>query len=329
MIQPVLDLIEGQQRFLLSGHTNPDGDCLGAQVALYHLLQARDKQVNILNPDPLPGNLARLLKDTPIRDYRTSQQLPEFDVVVLLDCAQLSRLGDLGERLRGMSPKIAVIDHHVGSENGDGEVCFVDSSAPATGAMVYEIYQALGLDISRLAAEGVFLSLVSDTGWFRYSNTDARTLALASDLVASGVRPDRMFDELYRRSDPRTVSFLSSSLDTHQFRLQGRLVVASLDKSAVERAGRIGFDTDQLLEPIRSVAGVEVAALFKELTSGAVKISLRATGDVDVQAIASVFGGGGHRKAAGATLQTSIREAITAVTEEVQKALAPLEAGDT
>ncbi len=329
MIQPFLDLIEGHQRFLLSGHTNPDGDCLGAEVALYHLLEAKGAQAHILNPDPLPGNLAGLLKDTPIRDYRTTQQLPEFDVVVLLDCAQLSRLGDLGERLRGMRPKIAVIDHHVGSENGDGDVCFVDSAAPATGAMVHDLYKALGIQLPRLAAEGVFLSLVSDTGWFRYSNTDARTLALASDLVAAGVRPDRVFDQLYRRCDPRTVGFLSSSLATHRFRLDGRLVLATLDKSAMERAGRIGFDTDQLLEPIRSVAGVEVAALFKELFSGEVKLSLRATGDVDVQAIASVFGGGGHRKAAGATLRTGLDESIAAVEQEVQKALAVLEARGT
>ena len=329
MIQPFLDLIEGHQRFLLSGHTNPDGDCLGAEVALYHLLEAKGAQAYILNPDPLPGNLAGLLKDTPIRDYRTTQQLPEFDVVVLLDCAQLSRLGGLGERLRGMRPKVAVIDHHVGSESGDGEVCFVDSAAPATGAMVHDLYKALGIELPRLAAEGVFLSLVSDTGWFRYSNTDARTLALAADLVAAGVRPDRVFDQLYRRCDPRTVGFLSSSLATHRFRLNGRLVLATLDKSAMERAGRIGFDTDQLLEPIRSVAGVEVAALFKELFSGEVKLSLRATGDVDVQAIASVFGGGGHRKAAGATLRTGLDESIAAVEQEVQKALAVLEARGT
>jgi phosphoesterase RecJ-like protein len=225
-----------------------------------------------------------------------------------------------------MSPRIAVIDHHVGSENGDGEVCFVDSAAPATGAMVYQIFQALGVEVSRVAAEAVFLSLVSDTGWFRYSNTDARTLALASDLVAAGVRPDRIFDELYRRSDPRTVAFLASALATHEFRLDGRFVVATLDKLATERASRIGFDTDQLLEPIRSVAGVEVAGLFKELYSGVVKLSLRATGDVDVQAIASVFGGGGHRKAAGATLQSSISDAIAAVDQQVGKALALLEA---
>jgi phosphoesterase RecJ-like protein len=326
LIQPFLDLIESQQRFLLSGHTNPDGDCLGAQVALYHLLKAVGAQCEILNPDPLPGNLARLLRETPIRSPRASQKLPEFDVLVLLDCAHLSRLGELGERLREIQPTIAVIDHHVGSENGDGEVCFVDSTAPATGAMVHDLYEAKGIEIPRLAAEGVFLSLVSDTGWFRYSNTDASTLALASKLVQAGVRPDHMFDELYRQCDPRTVAFLSSSLAKHQFRLNRRLVLATLDKSAMEQAGRIGFDTDQLLEPIRSVAGVEVAALFKELFSGDVKLSLRATGDVDVQAIASVFGGGGHRKAAGATLKMSVDESIKVVEEEVGKALAALEA---
>jgi bifunctional oligoribonuclease and PAP phosphatase NrnA len=321
LIQPFLDLIGSQRRFLLSGHTNPDGDCLGAQVALYHLLEAKGAQAHILNPDPLPGNLARLLKDTPISDYRSSQDLPDFDVLVLLDCAHLSRLGDLGQRLGEKKPKIAVIDHHVGSENGDGDVNLVDSDAPATGALVHDLYEALGMQPSRLAAEGVFLSLVSDTGWFRYSNTDARTLTLAAKLVGAGVRPDHVFDELYRRCDPRSVAFLSSALASHEFRLNQRFVLAKLDRSAMEQAGRIHFDTDQLLEPIRSVTGVEVAALFKELYSGDVKLSLRATGAVDVQAIASVFGGGGHRKAAGATLKMPMTECVDAVEREVSKAL--------
>lgn len=321
LIQPFLDLIEDHRRFLLSGHTNPDGDCLGAEVALYHLLKSRGKEAHILNPDPLPGNLARLLESTPIRDYRSTQEVPGFDVLVLLDCAQLSRLGDLGECLRKKQPRIAVIDHHVGSENGDGHVNLVDSNAPATGALVHDLYEALAIEPSRLAAEGVFLSLVSDTGWFRYSNTDARTLALAAKLVESGVEPDHVFDEIYRRCDPRSVAFLSSSLATHEFRLDGRFVLAKLDRSAMEQAGRIQFDTDQLLEPIRSVSGVEVAALFKELYSGDVKLSLRATGDVDVQAIASAFGGGGHRKAAGATLEMPMDECVAAVEREVAKAL--------
>jgi len=327
LIQPFLDLIENRERFLLSGHTNPDGDCLGAQVALYHLLKAKGREAHILNPDPLPGNLARLLKDTPIGDFRSNQNLPEFDVLVLLDCAHLARLGDLGECLRRRTPRpsIAVIDHHVGSENGDGDVNLVDADAPATGALVHGLYEALAMQPSRLAAEGVFLSLVADTGWFKYSNTDARTLSLAAKLVEDGVRPDRMFDELYRRCDPRTVAFLSSSLATHQFRLNGRLALVTLDRSAMEQAGRIQFDTDQLLDPIRSVNNVEVAALFKELYSGDVKLSLRATGDVDVQAIAKKLGGGGHRKAAGATIGMPMAQCIAAVERQVLTALEVLE----
>ena len=270
--------------------------------------------------------MARLLRDTPVGDYRTSPKVPEFDVLVLLDCAHLERLGDLGERLRHSPTKIAVIDHHIGSEKGDGDVAFVDPMAPATGAMVYELYKALEMKPSRQAAEGIFLSLVSDTGWFRYSNTDARTLMLTAELVEAGVRPDRVFDELYRRRDRRTVAFLASALSTHCFRLDGRFVYAALDRSAMEQAGRIDFDTDQLLEPIRSVEGVEVAALFKELSSGGVKFSLRATGDIDVQAVASVFGGGGHKKAAGAMLSRTLDETIAAVEQEVGKALAGQEA---
>ena len=121
---------------------------------------------------------------TEFRTFRPSEGLPEFEVAILLDCAQLSRVGALGRRLAEVGCQVAVIDHHVGSENGDGSVHYVDSTAAATGALVRRLWRELGVELTREAGEGVFLSLVSDTGWFRYSNADAEVFAMASELVA-------------------------------------------------------------------------------------------------------------------------------------------------
>lgn len=317
------ETIRTRSRFLLTGHENPDGDCLGAEVALFHLLQALGKEVVIVNPDPLGRAYDFLTRHTPFRHARNDEPLPPLDVAVLLDCSQLSRTGALAARLRQSGATLAVIDHHVGSERGDGQVCYVDATAPATGALIRRLYRDFQLPLSPAAAEGVFLSLVSDTGWFRFSNTDHEVLSLAAELVASGVDASALYDRLYRRQQPEAARVLADALARHELRLQGALAIACLDKSLMERAARADFDTDQVLDPLRSLEGVEVVALLKERFDGAVKLSLRARREVDVQQIAAAFGGGGHKKAAGATLAGPLADAVHRVEAQVQRALAP------
>lgn len=314
-------LLKSNQRFLLTGHENPDGDCLGAQVALFHLLTALGKQPVIVNPDPIGKSFAFLQRHTKFGHARGDDPLPAFDVVVLLDCAQLSRVGVLGQRLRHSSKPIAVIDHHVDSDKGDGSACYVDVTAAATGALVRRLFREFGVPLGPAAAEGVFLSLVADTGWFRYSNADAEVFAMASELVAAGVDASLVYDSLYRENHPDSAALLAEALQRHRLRLSGRLAIVTLDKVLMERAARVEFDTDAVLEPLRSLQGVEVVALLKERLDGTVKCSLRARRDIDVQAIVASFGGGGHKKAAGATLRMSLDAATAAIENRVQQAL--------
>jgi len=315
------DFLRQKQRFLLTGHENPDGDCLGAQAALYHLLTALGQQVVIVNPDPIGRSFDFLTRHTPFRHARGDDPLPEFDTVVLLDCNQMSRVGQLGQRLLQTRPTVAVIDHHVGGDAGDGVVHYVDVKAAATGALVRRLYRELDVPLGAAAAEGVFLSLVADTGWFRYSNADAEVFAMAGELIASGVDGSRIYDALHRRNHPDSAGVLAEALARHRLKLGGRLAMAALDKPLMERATRADFDTDAVLDPLRSIEGVEVVALLKERFDGAVKCSLRARGDVDVQAIVAQFGGGGHKKAAGATMRMPLAAAEAAIEAAVQQAL--------
>ncbi|MCA8974911.1 MAG: hypothetical protein KDC98_09320, partial [Planctomycetes bacterium] len=263
-----------------------------------------------------------LTRHTEFQHNRGDGELPPFDVAILLDCSTLSRLGALGRMLGQGGKPIAVIDHHVGSENGDGTVSYVDSTAAATGALVRRLFREFDVPLDPIAAEGVFLSLVSDTGWFRYSNTDAEVFAQASELVAAGVDVGGLYDNLFRRRHHDSAAVLTAALQRHAFHCRGGLAVVALDKSIMERAVRIDFDTDSVLEPLRSIDGVEVVVLLKERFDGTVKLSMRARADVDVQRICAVFGGGGHKKAAGATLQMTLGEAEGAVVAEVSRALA-------
>lgn len=316
------DLLRAERRFLLTGHEKPDGDCVGAQVALYHLLAALGKSAVIHNPDPLAKAYGFLRSHTPFGHERPGEPLPPHDVVVLLDCSQIRRVGPLGTRLQAAGKPIAVIDHHIGSDCGDGQVCYVDPKAAATGALVRRLFRDFGVPLSPPAAEGVFLSLVSDTGWFRYSNTDAEVFGMAAELVAAGVDGSRLYDQLFRCNHPHSAALLGEALGKASLRCGGRLALACLDKDYMDRAGQADFDTDAVLEPLRSMVGVEVVALLKERFEGGAKVSLRARGDVDVQRIAAGFGGGGHQKAAGATLKLPLAEAERAVEAAVAAALA-------
>ena len=203
------ELLRAQQRFLLTGHENPDGDCLGAEAALYHLLKALGKQVVICNPDPIGKAHDFLLQHTPFGHVRGDQPLPPFDVAVLLDCSQLSRVGHIGERLRASGKTIAVIDHHIGSDAGDGTVCYVDPKAAATGALVRRLYRLFDVPLNAAAAEGIFLSLVSDTGWFRTrtrmpkcSRWRANWSPRASTAVPSTIASTAAITRIARRCSP-------------------------------------------------------------------------------------------------------------------------------
>lgn len=315
------ELIAARQSFLLTGHENPDGDCLGAEVALFHLLRTLGKRVAIVNPDPIGRGFDFLQRHTPFQ-HLGDGPLPEFEVAVLLDCNQLSRTGALAPRIRSSGATVAVIDHHVGSDAGDGAVCFVDPTAAATGALVRRLYREFDVPLSLAAAEGVFVSLVMDTGWFRYSNTDHEVLSMAAELVAAGVEPSVLYDRLYRRMHPDSAGVLALALSRHELRLGGKLAMVCLDRALTERAGHAGFDTDLVIDPLRSLEGVEVVAILKERFDGVVKVSLRAKGDIDVQRIAATFGGGGHKKAAGSAMPGPLAEAAAALAERVRVALA-------
>jgi phosphoesterase RecJ-like protein len=312
-----LNELRRHDRVLLTGHENPDGDCLGAEVALYHLLTELGAKPEIRNPDPVHGSLEFLGRSTPIGFHRPGDPL-ETDLVVLLDCCHVDRLGRLAQAVRSANVPIAVIDHHVGSDEADGAFSFVDPTSPATGELVHRLYKAAGVPLGAAAAEGIFVSLVSDTGWFRYSNTSSRVLAIAAELVECGVDASALYDRIHRQNAPESVAFLADALGRQRAELEGKYLHVSLDAETLERSRRIGFELDSVMEPLRSVRGVEVVALFKELADGRVKVSLRAVGDVDVQVVAAALGGGGHKKAAGATSSlplVAVRDKVLALVE--------------
>lgn len=294
-----LDLLRKGRRFVLSGHMRPDGDCIGAQAALARVLEAQGKEVWIINPDPPEARFDYLARECTYRTYKGGT-LPVHDVAVLLDFSEISRTGALAEPLSKAASKKVIVDHHLHHGTQWWDEAFVDTSAAATGLLVYRIARALGVVLDPVAARGVFTSIVTDTGWFKYSNTDAETLTVAGEMIALGVQPSEIFAALYQRRSHLHPQFVALLLGRAEYFADRRLVVVD-QRLADDVQGEV--DTDEVLDILRSVRSVEVVIYLRELADGTTKLSARSKTDYDVNALARQFGGGGHRKASGATLE--------------------------
>ncbi|MBK8976518.1 MAG: bifunctional oligoribonuclease/PAP phosphatase NrnA [Planctomycetes bacterium] len=310
---------------VLTGHESPDGDCLGSQIGLLCLLRDLGVTARVVLPDPPIATLRFLLDGVEgVEVFDADEGLGPCDLLVLLDCCQLGRLGPLAREVAARRPRIAVIDHHLGADRADGEVCFVDVAAAAAGELVLRLYDVAGRRPSAQAARALLASLGADTGWFRYSNTSPVVFERARRLVeVDGVDASAVYDALHRRQAPGSVSFLARAIGRSRIVANGRIGVLVLDQELMDEAGRLGIDLDLVMEPLRAVEGIEVVAVVKPLADRRVKLSLRSQRDVDVQRIAQALGGGGHRKAAGATVEGDAETVATRVVEAVLAALPP------
>lgn len=299
--EDVLAAVRGATSVILTGHERPDGDCIGAQAALARVLEALGKRAHVLNPDPVEVTFDYLAAEVPYGVF-DGGPLPEHDLIVLLDISELSRCGALAGPLGASPATKLVIDHHVHHGEVWWDHCLVDRSASATGLLVWRLARDLGVDLDPLACAGVFTSLVTDTGWFKYSNTDAETLAVAGELIARGVEPARLYEAIYQRNEPALPRDLARLLARLEYHADGRLALLATAPGEEPFDG----DSDLLLDILRSVDGVEVVLFLREARDGRARLSARSKGTFDVNALAREFGGGGHVKASGATLDGPI-----------------------
>ncbi len=328
-------LLEGSRRVLISGHLRADGDCLGAQSVLYHLCRALGKEAEVLLPDDPDGRYDFLHVHTPYRTLAElegeGEEIPEHDLVFVCDCSTLDRLGRLGEILRARPEPIILVDHHpLRPEDEASFQAFVHSvEAPASGLLAWNFARSFGVELPPAAHEAAFTALATDTGWFRYSNAGLGAWEAATAMVAAGVQPDRVFGLIYQRCDRRRPAGIAASLQHLEYHLEGRLALAWVGQEDLRRAGGSLEDTDEVLDILRSVAGVEAVAFLHERAPGEVKASLRSQGGVDVSRVARALGGGGHARAAGVTFEpgTTLLQAVDRVRSALVEAVATAAAG--
>lgn len=304
----------------MSTHINADGDGCGSETALSRLLGQMGIRSKIVNPTPWPEMYRFLLGDD-VRDASDlgAKGLKDAEVLVVLDISDVKRLGVLAETVRRLTIPKLVIDHHLPSDEPPSTMMVADTTACATGELIYDFATVLGLKVTPDIARSLYVALLTDTGGFRFSNTTARCLCIAGQLIASGVEPEEMYGRLYASMPVGRLHLLRDALATLEVDPEYGISWISVAAGAAEQYGLRSEDLEGIAEHPRSIGGTRLAVFFRDLGHDKVKVSFRSTGDVDVNKFAKQFGGGGHARASGALIEGNlevVRRRVVAAARE-------------
>jgi len=308
----------------ISTHINADGDGCGSETALSRLLGQMGIRSKIVNPTPWPEMYKFLLGDD-VKDSSDAgaKGLKDADVLVVLDISDVKRLGVLAEAVRRLKIPKLVIDHHLPSDEPPSTMMVTDTTACATGELIFDFATVLDLKITPDIARALYIALLTDTGGFRFSNTSARCLSIAGQLIASGVEPEEMYGRLYASMPVGRLHLLRDALWRPWKSILYGISWISVAAGAAEQYGLRSEDLEGIAEHPRSIGGTRLAVFFRDLGHDKVKVSFRSTGDVDVNKFAKQFAGGGHARAAGALIEGDlevVRRKVIAAAREFLRA---------
>ncbi len=317
--EELLKQLRAGHRFLLISHMNPDGDAIGSSLGLARILRSLGKGAVVWNHDEVPKLYSPLAGSERVHTGKAPPAgYPDtFDAIVTLECPSLDRTG-VESAIEDIP--IINIDHHLGNEHY-GKVNWIDTAAPSLGEMIYRISRGLMVELDQETATALYLTLVTDTGGFRFSNATPAAFEAAAALVTEGARPQQVAQWLYESQPESAIRLLAEMLPTLEIHDE-RIASTYITTEMFARVGATAGDTEGLIDYPRSIAGVEGAALIRQIGDDQYKVSLRSRGEVDVEKIARRNGGGGHRNAAGFATDGTLREVREKVVEELQQALA-------
>lgn len=298
IVDRILDGIRGSQTICVVGHIRPDGDCIGSQLGLCLALQNEGKKVVCWNQDPVPQKLLFL---DPKRLVQPPQPGLKFDCVVATDAASLERLGSVGECITNRQLFIN-IDHHQ-SNTRYADLNWISAKEPSTGELIFRLLKTAGWTITPAISDCLFTAVSTDTGSFQYPTTRPATYHVAGELVKRGANLAQICNEVYQSYPLSRVRLLKLLYNKFRLTHQNQIAYFWLKKSDISRTGADISDSEGLIDHIRAIEPVIVACLFEELEPELTRISLRSKdARVDVNAVAQLFGGGGHKAAAGARI---------------------------
>jgi phosphoesterase RecJ-like protein len=308
-------IVSSKGKCLIIPHQSPDGDCLGSSFTLSNFFDKHDIEHFIIMDDIIPSNYMFLKKDNMI----TSEQVSgTYDYAVILDTSSLDRAGATSDVIKRCQ-SLVVIDHHkTNCYFGDVNIVEMVSSV---GELLYNLYQEIDYTIDQTDAIGLYTSIVTDTGEFRYSNTSSQTLKVASALFDTGFDFENISREIFSNQELKQVILKSTSLSAIELHSDNKLAMLTVSQDMLKKLSCEMYHSDGIVEAGRDITGVEVSVLLKEIDSKTVKVSMRSKAYLDVAEISLIFSGGGHARAAGCTVELSLDETKQKIIEEIESRL--------
>jgi bifunctional oligoribonuclease and PAP phosphatase NrnA len=305
MFRKIKHIIDKGKRFLITTHIDPDGDAIGSAFSMYWALESLNKTPVIILKDPVPYRYEFLPQPT-----RIIYELIDdpYDAIFVLDCGNFFRIGDGYEKLQKMGP-IINIDHHSTNETF-GLINIIDESASSTAEILYRLFKTLKLKITYDIAINIYTAIFTDTGSFRYDSTNSNAFFICEKMTTFGVKPSYVSQMVHENHPKERFLLLGLVFATLKMYDQGRIAIVHVTEKMFKKTHTTREHTDGFVEYIREIKGVEVAILAREINRKKYKISMRSKGTVDVASICNLFGGGGHKNAAGCQIDGDMEEVI-------------------
>ena len=315
-MKKIINHLKNSNHIIIASHKNPDGDAIGSLIAMGLAFEALNKNITLYNESPIPSAY-RFLPSVE-RIVRQIKETNTYDTAIILDCADFQRIGKISSVISKI-PVIINIDHHI-TNTRFGNLNLIDTSACATAEIIYNLFIEMALPISNSAiTTSIYTGILTDTGSFRFSNTNKSAFAICEKMVEAGVDPYNVAQHVYGRYSLGQIKLLNMALESIEISDNGKMSMMILTKGMLDETGTLPEDIDGLINYAKSIENVKVAALIHELSNGKevseklgdYHVSLRSDGTVDVAVIAGSFGGGGHNRAAGFNIESTLSDIKT------------------
>lgn len=318
-IEEFTTFVANHEFFFIVGHKEPDGDCIFSSIGLGLLLDAKGKQYQLLNVGPFKRNEIKQ-KEALFTSTPTFLSEPERKQtgLFIVDCSEFTRLGDINGDLKGLDTYI--IDHHKTATITQN--CIIDATSPATTCLIQQLYEKTVGPLSKEAADALFFGMATDTGYFRFlDESSAEVFRATARLIDAGVNPRKIYDEMTGGKPYSTRKLLGILLSRAERYYNNKLIITYETMEDTKKWGQEGRDSDALYSLLLAVHGVQAVVFLRQETEYSCTAGLRSRDSVDVSLIAAKFGGGGHKNAAGLSLEGTVSKIIPVICKEFSKVL--------
>ena len=317
-LKKVLNVIKKNKKFIISAHVNLEGDALGSELALARLLRQKGKKVVVVVNADRPPEIYNFLPGIN-SIINAKQKVEDYDVFIALDCCDERRLGKASKFIK--KDKIVVnIDHHK-SNNNFGDVNWVEANASSASEMVYQIFKKINSKIDKGSALLLYVGIMTDTGSFRYSNTNEGTHRIAAELLRKNLSVNKIYQKIYEVNPLEDMKILTNLLSEFKTDEKKKIAWVKIKSGLMNKLDSRIDIADNIFGFLRSIKGIEASLIFKELNSGLTKINFRSRGKVDVAKFAKRFGGGGHHSASGCTVAKGLKDAERLIINNLKKVI--------